>query len=97
MKPVPVQIRGASDEPAVFRCQVAIVRESDGTFSAIVLNLSGVGSCGDTEDEAIAHVREAVAAAVDSFREDGAEIPWLDSSAYTIPDGTKALWISVNA
>ncbi|MSR58239.1 MAG: hypothetical protein EXS05_11250 [Planctomycetaceae bacterium] len=92
---VPYQIGEARNEPLSIRCHVAIVRESEGDFSAIVLNLPGVGSCGDTEDEAIANVREAAVAAVESFMHDNAVIPWVET--YDIPAGAKMKWIEVNA
>lgn len=92
---VPIQIGEARDEPLSMRCHVAIIRESEGDFSAMVLNLPGVGSCGDTEDEAIANVREAAVAAVESYMHDNTGIPWIES--YDIPAGAKMKWIEVHA
>jgi predicted RNase H-like HicB family nuclease len=78
------------DDNAV-RCHVAIIKEDDGAFSAIVLNLPGVASCGDSEDEATANVREAVAETIASYND--SEIPW--ETEYGIPEGVKTKWILV--
>ncbi len=78
------------------RVHIALVRESDGTFSAIALNLPGCGSCGDTEEEAIANVREAVVGVVESYAT-ADDVPWIESDEYEeIPDGAKLKWILVN-
>jgi len=87
---------GTRQNPPVVRCHLAIIRESDGSFSVIVLNLPGAGGCGDTEDEAILDTREAVTGLVKEYRRDGVAIPWSDASDYTIPEGAKSKWILVN-
>jgi predicted RNase H-like HicB family nuclease len=70
------QVEGVSLGTTGHRCQVAITRDDDGGYSAIVLNLPGAGSCGATEDEAIENAKEAVAGVVESYRDDGVEVPW---------------------
>jgi predicted RNase H-like HicB family nuclease len=82
--------------PESYRCHLAIVREDDGTFSVIVLNLPGAGSCGDTEQEAIVNTREAVSGIIHSYRDSGVDIPWACATTYTIPDGAKQKWILVD-
>jgi predicted RNase H-like HicB family nuclease len=82
--------------PNSYRCHVALLREDDGTFSAIVLNLPGTGSCGDTEEEAIANAREAAAGVIESYIHDHESIPWVDETKYTFPEGAKQRWILVN-
>ena len=84
-------------DPGGYRCHLAISKESDGTFSAVVLNLPGAGSCGDSIDEAIAHANEAVIAVIESFKDDDAEIPWRDLTEYDVPDDAIQKWILVNA
>ncbi len=84
-------------EPKSFRCHLVILREDDGSFSAIVLNLPGVGSCGDTEEAAVANAREAAIGAIESYLKDGEQIPWRDSTADSIPEGARQKWILVNA
>ena len=79
-----------------YRCHISLIKEDDGGYSAIVLNLPGVGSCGDTEEEATGNVREAVSGAIESYLDAGEEIPWEDSIAADIPDDAKHKWILVN-
>ncbi len=83
--------------PETYRCHLAITRDDDGRFSAVVLNLPGAGSCGDTKEEAVANAREAVLGVIQSYLEDGLPIPWLDSTKYAIEDGAEQKWILVNA
>lgn len=80
-----------------YRCQVLVVREDDGSYSSIVVNLPGVGSCGDTEEDALANVREAVGAAIESYKEAGKDIPWTDVDGASIPSNAKQKWILVDA
>ena len=58
-----------------YPCRVRLIAEDDGTWSAIVLNLPGAGSCGATEEEALENVREAVRGLIASYTEDGEIIP----------------------
>jgi predicted RNase H-like HicB family nuclease len=80
-----------------YRCHVCIIREDDGSFSALVLNLPGTGSCGSTEEEALRNVTEAVCGVIASHRDAGEEIPWRDAASCDIPAGAKLKWILVNA
>ncbi len=81
--------------PDVYRCHLAIIAEEDGTYSAIVLNLPGAGSCGDSEREAIDNAREGTAGVIASYLEDEIEVPW--GVDYDIPEGAKTKWILVHA
>ncbi|MCD4727483.1 MAG: type II toxin-antitoxin system HicB family antitoxin [Pirellulales bacterium] len=85
------------DKQKAYRCHVSMVQEEDGCFSAIVLNLPGAGSCGDSEEEALENVREAVLGVIESHVEAGEEIPWLGLDEYEIPKGAPTKWILVNA
>jgi predicted RNase H-like HicB family nuclease len=87
------------DEWAVesFRCHVAITTEEEGDYSAIVLNLPGVGGCGDTVGEALAELKDAVKAAIASYRKSGEPIPWCDEAASDIPNGADLRWVVVTA
>ena len=82
--------------PTSYRCHLAIVRENDGSFSAIVLNLPGAGSVGASEEEAIESAKEAVAGVIESYIEDGEQIPWITPEDYTPPADAKLRWIIVN-
>ena len=82
---------------SVVRCHVALIPEDDGSFSAVVLNLPGVGSCGDTEEDAMSNVQDAIDATLASYHADGEDIPLLGSGTYEIPAGAVLKWVSVNA
>lgn len=89
------------DRPVVhsggYRCHVALVTEDEGDVSAVVLNLPGVGSCGDNDAEALSNVREAIAATLASYAADKAPVPWLEPDSYPIPVNARHEWISVDA
>jgi predicted RNase H-like HicB family nuclease len=80
-----------------YRCHVCLTKEDDGSFSAIVLNLPGAGSCGDTEEDALRNVREAILGVIESHQEAGEVIPWQDADESDIPTGAQQKWILVNA
>lgn len=82
--------------PRSFRCHLAVLREDDGTFSAIVMNLPGAGSCGESEGEAIANAREAIAGVIESYLASSEAIPWRSEAQYIIPDGARQEWILVD-
>jgi predicted RNase H-like HicB family nuclease len=82
--------------PRSYRCHVLLIREDEGDYSAVVLNLPGVGSCGATEAEAIVNAREAIRGAIESYLDADEEIPWKVSRAADIPDDAKQKWILVH-
>ncbi len=88
---------GWAERTSSYRCHIATVREDDGTFSVLVLNLPGCGSCGDTKEEAQHNVREAILGVIESYLEAGEEIPWKDATSKDIPAGCEQKWIIVNA
>jgi predicted RNase H-like HicB family nuclease len=77
-----------------YRFHILLVPEEDRSYSAIVLNLPGIGSCGVSEEEAIENVKEAIRAALDEY---GDSIPWKDTSSEKIPAGAKQRWIVLDA
>ncbi len=81
----------------LYRCHIALIPEADGRVSAVVLNLPGAGSCGNTEEEAMRNVREAVTGVIESHKEAKEDIPWIGLDKYEIPEGAKQKWILVNA
>ncbi|MHB1033800.1 MAG: type II toxin-antitoxin system HicB family antitoxin [Pirellulales bacterium] len=83
--------------PTSYRCHVGLLQDEDGGFSVIVLNLPGCGSCGDTEEEALRNVREAILGVIESHVAAGEEIPWRDSTSDEIPQGARQKWIVVHA
>lgn len=66
------------EDGRLFSCDIAIVRERAG-YSALAVNLPGVVSCGDSIDDAIKNVRDALSAALAVYVEDG-QIPWSDDT-----------------
>ena len=80
-----------------YRCHICLIPEVDGTFSAVVLNLPGAGSCGGTREEAIENVCEAILGIVESHEKHGESIPWDDSDPTDIPANGEIKWIRVNA
>lgn len=55
---------------------VSIEKDNDGVFSAIVENLPGCGSCGQTEEEAIKNLEESVSGVIEDYQAEGEEVPW---------------------
>jgi len=77
-----------------FQCRVRITEEAEG-FSIAMPSLPGVVSQGDTQEEAIAHIKEAFQGVVESYREDNEEIPWTEVTE-PADNATKELWIVVH-
>ncbi len=82
---------------SLYRCHICITRDEEGVFSAVVLNLPGCGSCGETEQEAIQNVREAALGVIESHIAAGEDIPWVNSMLSAIPEDARQRWIVVNA
>jgi predicted RNase H-like HicB family nuclease len=73
-----------------YRVHLLVVKDEEGGYSAIALNLPGIGSCGSTEEEAVENAREAIRGALESYRDSGDAIPWKDTSNAEIPVGAGA-------
>lgn len=83
-------------EAKSYRFHVALIKEDDGTFSIIALNLPGTGSIGDTEEEALANFREAATGVLESYADSSEPIPWKSTDNGDIPDDAKwHKWIIV--
>jgi predicted RNase H-like HicB family nuclease len=80
-------------ETLAYKFQVHISKDEDGIYSAVAVNLPGAGSCGDTEEEAMANFREAVRELLASYKEFDEEIPWKDTANDEVPVGVKQRWI----
>jgi antitoxin HicB len=59
------------------RCLVYLTPEEDGGYSVVSATLPGVASQGDTEEEALANIKEAFEGSIASYRDHGEAIPWL--------------------
>jgi predicted RNase H-like HicB family nuclease len=57
------------------RYRVLIEQDEDGVFVAEVPNLPGCVSQGDTREQALTNVREAIAAYVESLEDHGDPVP----------------------
>lgn len=79
------------------RCHVLLLKEDDCTYSAVVANLPGAGSCGDSEEHALENAKEAISGLIESYKAAGKPIPWCDSNSMDIPDGAMQKWIFVDA
>ena len=79
-------------------CRVWILAEDGGGFSALAPHLPGVASQGDTLDETIDHVREALVGALESYREHGEAVPWRAEEAQLDPglELELDLWIELD-
>lgn len=63
----------------VYRCDVALEADGSGGYSVYVPRLPGVVSEGDTETHALENIREALAAALETYLADGQPIPWIEA------------------
>ena len=86
------------DGIAVYHCDICFIREDDGSYSAVVMNLPGAGSCGATIEEAERNAKEAVQGVIESHNALGENIPWENSVSCDTPEGSVARkWILVDA
>lgn len=85
--------------PSTYRCHLAIVHDGENSWSVIILNLPGGGGCGETESEAIEDAKCSVVGLVESYIEEGVEVPWIDSTTtdVEIPEGARQMWVLVHA
>lgn len=63
---------------------VVIEKADDGSYSIWVPDLPGCVSCGDTRDEALNNISEAIRGHVETLREFGEPIPPVRSSATVV-------------
>jgi predicted RNase H-like HicB family nuclease len=62
---------------SVYECRVFLVPEPEvGGFSCLVAELPGAVSQGETEDEALANIIEALEGVLESYLDHGVPIPW---------------------
>ena len=85
-----------SVETAINNFLVELIPEQDGSFSAIVLNLPGVGSCGDTEAEAIENVKEALIGVMEEYTESGDDVPWIVADEVVRTSNRRSLWVRID-
>lgn len=73
-----------------YRCLLWLIPESDGGFSVLASTLPGCASQGDTMLEALANIKEALAAVLATYRDDGVPIPWCDEEPRPCPAAYRA-------
>jgi predicted RNase H-like HicB family nuclease len=81
--------------PRAIRLDLAVIREEDGSCSVVVLNLPGVGSCGDSKEEAIEGAKQAVIETLATYP-DHSDVPWATPDQYEIPDGAERKRVLMN-
>ena len=54
---------------------VVLEQEADGGYSVYAPDLAGCASMGDTLDEALANIREAIACHIEGMKADGLAVP----------------------
>ena len=55
--------------------RIVLIEEDDDRWSAEVPTLPGCATCGDTQEEALANIRDAVEAYIRDMQKAGEEIP----------------------
>jgi predicted RNase H-like HicB family nuclease len=91
------KLEGEWKPTKAYRYHILITKDEDGTFSSIVLNLPGIGSCGASKDEALENAKEAILGAMEVYEEAGEAIPWKDTSSVYIPPDAWHQWIILDA
>ena len=80
-----------------YECRAILHPEPEGGFSAIAIRLPGVASQGETEEEALANLKEAFSGAVAAYLDDSGAIPWTDEEPHFERTSlTKERWILVD-
>lgn len=79
-----------------YRCHLALIREEEGDYSVIVLNLPGVGTSGATLETALTNIEDAVRTTLSAYHELGMPIPWRPSDDLELPSGAVSKWIVVH-
>jgi predicted RNase H-like HicB family nuclease len=79
-----------------YQCPVLLCPE-EGGFSIHALTLPGAVSEGESEEEALANIAEAIQLLIEGYTESGIAIPWRAVEVDDIPKGAKKRWILVNA
>ncbi len=82
----------------VYECEVWVLQEDDGSFSAFAARLPGVVAQGDDPEHAFYEIQRALTATIISYKEVGQPVPWSDEpiKLETEREISKR-WILVNA
>jgi predicted RNase H-like HicB family nuclease len=66
---------GGADRLDLMQYTVVIEPADDGSLSVWVPDLPGCASCGDTRDEAIVNIADAIRGHIETLRSDGEPVP----------------------
>jgi predicted RNase H-like HicB family nuclease len=80
-----------------YECPVLLCPEGEGGFSVHALTLPGAISQGETEQEALDNIKEAILGLIEEHFARGNAIPWRAVEVDDIPKDAKKRWILVNA
>lgn len=78
-----------------YECEVRLVDEEEGGYSVYVPELPGVVSEGDTREETINNIREALSAALRVYHEAGQPVPW-DKTDKPLEASERRAWLTVD-
>lgn len=81
-------------EEKVYRCKVILLQE-EGGYSVYAATLPGVASQGETEDDALHNITEALEGVLATYREQDQEIPWSEETAQK-PRNAEVRWVVVH-
>jgi predicted RNase H-like HicB family nuclease len=96
IKSSPVRAKTKQTVAKKYRCKVYLIPEADGGFSVLAANLPGAASQGETDDEALKNIIEALEGVIASYKEAKVEIPWSERARQVEDPNTKIRWVVVH-
>jgi predicted RNase H-like HicB family nuclease len=78
-----------------YRFPVILSPEGDGGFSVRVATLPGVASQGETEEEALANIKDAMEGTLASYSAHGEKIPWREEEK--AKGASRTVWVVAHA
>ncbi len=91
----PTRWRVQDPDQKVYRCKVILRAEDDKAYSIYAATLPGVASQGDTEEEAINNIIEALEGVLASYKAQGQDVPWAKETE-SLPRGAQVRWVVVH-
>jgi len=88
-------VRDAQSGEQLRQFRAVLTKEVNGGYSIEVPQLPGVFSQGETRLEAIANIKEAMLAILDSYQKDGSDVPWTDEVP-ELDESQNPVWIALN-
>lgn len=84
------------EEASAYQIEVRLSADEDGRFSVYAPRLPGAHSAGDTEDDAIANMNDAVPELLRAYRDEKMPIPWRpEGDVKPASPSEKSKWIMV--